>query len=156
MSRDATSFAVRALCIVLTATVVNAQEEPTIPPANDWYQSELAPLFGDKPWDRAAELSAHFSETIQIHGDSVQTVSTFEWLTEVLQELKIAGWIRSEIADVDSDQLNSTTVAFKTKWRDYYSGGNISYDCTWYLADFSDGTWRITDIAGITCNEHGL
>ncbi len=95
--------------------MVNAQEEPTIPPANDWYQSELAPLFGDKPWDRAAELSAHFSETIQIHGDSVQTVSTFEWLTEVLQELKIAGWIRSEIADVDSDQLNSTTVAFNSR-----------------------------------------
>lgn len=146
----------KILWILLLSSVVYAQDESAIPPADEWYKSEYAPLYGDKPWDKAAELAQHFTANVQIHGEPAETVDGLPWITDALQEWKIDGWIRSEIADMDYDLLNPTTASFKTKWRDYYSGGNVAYECTWYLADFADGAWKISALAGIDCAEHGL
>ena len=64
--------------------------------------------------------------------------------------------LSSELADLDFELLNETTASFKAKWRDYYSGGNIGYECGWYLADLIDGRWLIAEYATIVCGEHGL
>ncbi len=148
----------KALILMLVAGCgsVQAQEEATIPQADDWYKTEYAPLYADKPWDKAAEVTQYFDETIQIHDETTVSVNALQWITDAMQEWKIEGWIRSEIADIEVDELNATTVAFKTKWRDYYSGGNIAYSCGWYLADYGDGSWKFTDYGPITCSEHGL
>ncbi len=146
----------RLLCILLIVSAVYADDETTIPPADEWYRADYAPLYGDKPWEKAAELAEHFAATVQIHGESAETVDSLPWITDALQEWKIEGWIRSEIAEMEFDLLNPTTAAFKTKWRDYYNAGNVGYDCTWYLAGFIDGAWKITDVAGIDCAEHSL
>lgn len=150
------AYILRILFSALIFTTVHAQDESEIPPADAWYKSEYAPLYGEKPWEKAAELAAHFTDTVQIHNETSESVDGPQWITDALGEWKIAGWVRSEIADIDFEMLNPTTASFKTKWRDYYNGGNVGYDCTWYLADFIEGSWKISNVAGINCNEHGL
>ena len=143
-------------CIAIGCIAAYGQDENAIPPADQWYKTEYAPLFADKPWDKAADIASHYAETIQLHGEAIETVDALPWVTDALEEWKIQGWIRSEIADIEIDELNSTTVSFKTKWRDYFNGGNIAYECAWYLTDFINDSWKITACAEITCNEHGL
>ena len=132
-----------------------AEDDSTVSAAGDWYTSEYAALYFDKPWDKVDELVSHFAESIHDHDDG-QHYNAREWLSGDIEEWKIDGWIRSELANLEVDRLNASTVAFKAKWRDYYSGGNISHECGWYLADLIDDRWRITEYATITCSEHGL
>ncbi|MDJ0814243.1 MAG: hypothetical protein QNJ23_10980 [Woeseiaceae bacterium] len=141
--------------VLLVAGFAMAEDETAVPSANDWYKSEYATLYGDKPWDKVDELVSHFSESVHDHDDG-QQYNTHEWLSGGIEEWKIDGWIRSELANLDVDQLNPSTATFKAKWRDYYSGGNISYECGWYLADMVEGKWLITEYATIACGEHGL
>ncbi|NIS90375.1 MAG: hypothetical protein GTN98_09900 [Woeseiaceae bacterium] len=150
------AYILRILCGALIFTTVHAQDETAIPPADEWYKSEYAPLYGDKPWENADELAGHFTETVQIHNELIESLDSLQWISGALEEWKIAGWVRSEIAEMDFEMFNPTTASFKTRWRDYYNGGNIAYECTWYLADFVDGSWKISAVAGINCNEHGL
>lgn len=100
---------------LLVAGIALAEDELSIPAADDWYTSQYAPLYRDNPWEKAAE-----------------------------------------IAGLNFELLNETTASFKAKWRDYYSGGNIGYECGWYLADLIDGKWLITEYATIACGKHGL
>ncbi len=93
---------------------------------------------------------------MQIHNELIESLDSLQWISGALEEWKIAGWVRSEIAEMDFEMFNPTTASFKTRWRDYYNGGNIAYECTWYLADFVDGSWKISAVASINCNEHGL
>ncbi len=141
--------------VLLVAGFAMAEDETAVPSANDWYKSEYATLYGDKPWDKVDELVSHFSESVHDHDDG-QQYNTHEWLSGGIEEWKIDGWIRSELANLEVDQLNPSTATFKAKWRDYYSGGNISYECGWYLADLVEGKWLITEYATIACGEHGL
>jgi hypothetical protein len=147
------------VCALLSLNITaSAEDEPSVPSADDWYKSEYAPLYLDKPWDRLDELMEHFAETIRVHdGDSVDgVVNSREWLGGALQEWKIEGWLRSELAEYQSDHLNLHAVSFKVKWRDYYSGGNVGYECGWYLANLKDDKWMITGYATISCRDHGM
>jgi hypothetical protein len=141
---------------LLGAAVASAQDGPSIPAADTWYKSEYAPLYLDKPWEMAAEIAGHFAEEVHVHGEDAGMVNSLQWMSEALEEWKIDGWLRSELAGLDFELLNSRTASFKARWRDYYSGGNIGYECGWYLADFADGKWRISEYATIACSEHGL
>ncbi len=142
--------------VLLVPAVVMAQDEPAPPAADDWYTSEYAALYNDKPWEKAAEIAGHFAETVHVHGEDAGMYDSLQWMSEALEEWKIEGWIRSELAGLDFELLNPATASFKAKWRDYYSGGNIGYECGWYLAVLIDGRWRITEYATIACGEHGL
>lgn len=147
------------ICALLSLNITaSAEDESVVPSADEWYKSEYAPLYLDKPWDRLDELMEHFAETMHIHGGDSgdEVVNGREWLGGALQEWKIEGWLRSEIGEIDSDQLTPHAVTFKVKWRDYYSGGNVGYECGWYLADFDDSKWRISEYATISCADHGM
>ena len=141
---------------LLAGGIALAEDELSIPAADDWYTSEYAPLYHDKPWENAAEIVGHFAENVHVHGEGAGMYNSLQWMSEALEEWKIEGWVRSELADLDFELLNETTASFKAKWRDYYTGGNIGYECGWYLADLVDGRWRITEYATIACGEHGL
>ena len=141
---------------LLIPLVAIAEDESPVLAADDWYTSEYAPQDLDKPWEKAAEIAGHFTETVHVHGEQPGAHNSLQWMTEALEEWKIEGWIRSELADLQFELLNPATASFKAKWRDYYSGGNIGHECGWYLADLVDGKWLITEYATITCSEHGL
>ena len=144
-----------ALALLVAGNAL-AEDELSIPAADDWYRSAYAPLYLDKPWEKAAEIAGHFAEEVHVHGENAGTVNSLQWMTGALEEWKIDGWLRSELAGLDFELFNPRTASFKAKWRDYYSGGNIGYECGWYLADFVDGKWQISEYATIACGEHGL
>lgn len=147
----------RLIILLLAASVAaEAQEETVVPAADEWFQAIYAPLYQDKPWDRADELAGYFAATVHLHGDGQGSVNSREWIAENLREWKIDGWIQSEIDELEYDLLNDSTASFKVRWRDFYSGGNIAYECSWYLADLNDGQWLITEFAIIDCADHGL
>jgi len=95
------------VCALLSLNITaSAADESVVPSADDWYKSEYAPLYLDKPSDKLDELMEHFAETMHIHGGDSggEVVNGREWLGRALQEWKIEGWLRSEIAEIDSDQ----------------------------------------------------
>lgn len=141
--------------LALTANAI-AQDEGEIPSALDWYKNDYAQVYDDKPWEKADEVASFYAETIHNHDDGGSSHNSLEWVSALLEEWKIEGWIRSELADIAVDTLNPTTASVKAKWRDYYSGGNIGYECGWYLVDFSDGRWQISEYATISCADHGM
>ena len=141
--------------VLLAGGIALAEDEPSVPSALDWYKNEYATLYGDKPWEKVDELVSHFAENVHDHDDG-EHYNAHEWLSGGIEEWKIEGWLRSELAELEHDQLNASTATFKAKWRDYYTGGNIGHECGWYLADLVDGTWLITEYATIACSEHGL
>jgi hypothetical protein len=144
-----------AAALSISAFVL-AQEETAIPAADEWYKTQYAPLYQDKLWDKADELAQHFAETVHTHDDGGESVNGANWISDNLEAWKIDGWIRSELAELEFDLLNATTASFKAKWRDYYTGGNIAYECSWYLADFDGARWLISEYAAINCSDHGL
>lgn len=138
------------------STAVYAQDETEIPAADEWYKTQYAVLYDDKPWDKVDEIASFYAENMHVHGEDGGSFNSREWIAEELEGWKIEGWIRSELADLESELLNPNTATFKTKWRDYYTGGNIDYECSWYLSDFKNGKWLISEYAIIDCNEHGM
>jgi hypothetical protein len=147
---------VRALAITLLGAAAFAADHEDIPSPEDWYKNDYAPLYGDKPGDRAAEIAGHFADQVQVHGADPGTYDSLSWMSGAIEEWLNDGWLRSELAALQFDQLNSHTAAFKAKWRDYYTHDVTAYECGWYLADVIEGRWRITEYATIQCDEHGL
>lgn len=147
---------VKVLLTALLGTAAFAAHHEGVPSAEDWYKNDYAPLYGDQPGDKAAEIAGHFADTVQVHGAEPGTYDSLKWMSEAIIEWQSDGWIRSELAALQFDQLNTHTAAFKAKWRDHYSGGVTAYECGWYLADVIEGRWRITEYATIQCDEHGL
>ena len=137
-------------------SAIHAQDEAAIPAADEWYRAQYASLYDDKPWDKLDEIVPFYAESIHDHDGEGGSYNSREWLAEALEGWKIEGWIRSELSDLEYDLLNPTTASFKAKWRDYYTGGNIAYECSWYLADLQDGKWLISEFASIDCSNHGM
>jgi hypothetical protein len=137
-------------------SAIHAQDETEIPAADEWYRAQYAPLYDDKPWGKLEEIVPFYAETIHDHDGEGGSYNSREWLAEALEGWKIEGWIRSELADLDYELLNPNTASFKAKWRDYYTGGNVVYECSWYLSNFRNGKWLITEFATISCDDHGL
>jgi hypothetical protein len=144
------------IAVIGLSGAVQAQDEVEVPAADEWYKTQYAPLYDDKPWDKLDEIVSFYAENIHEHGREGGSHNSREWFAEALESWKIEGWIRSELAELNYELLNPNTASFKTKWRDYYTGGNISYECSWYLADFTNGKWLIAEYATINCSDHGL
>jgi len=145
-----------AIFLLAIAAGASAQDEVEIPSALDWYKNDYAQVYDENPWEKADEAASYYAETIHIHDDGGSSHNSHEWISALLEEWKIEGWIRSEVADIEVDALNSTTASVKAKWRDYYSGGNVGNECGWYLVDFVGGKWQISEYATITCVDHGM
>ena len=135
---------------------IHAQDEMVIPAADEWFKTQYAPLYDDKPWDKLEEIVPFYAETIHDHDGEGGSYNSREWLAEALQGWKAKGWIRSELADLDYDLLNPGTASFKAKWRYHYTGDYIAYECSWYLSDFRNGKWIITEFATINCKDHHM
>ena len=139
-------------------SVVSVQAETANHGADEWYKNHYAPLWKENSWDKLDEAAAHYDKTIQVHpptGDVTQ-VDSRQWLQESLQEWKADGWVGSDIAAYQFDQLNPSTATFKVKWRSWYVEADEDFECSWYLADARSGSWVITQYATIDCAEHSL
>ena len=146
-------------CIVLPClAVLSAEAETTAPTADDWYKNQYAPLWQENSWDKLEEIAGFYDKTISYHplDGNITTIRSRPWLAENLQEWKSDGWLGSDIAAFQSDQLNLSTTTFKTMWRDWYADGHEEFSCGWYMADFKGDGWKFSQYIEIDCAEHDL
>lgn len=125
---------------------------------DDWYQNLYAPLWKENAWNKLEEGLAFYDETLYLHPAEgpITAVDSREWLAKSLAGWKADGWLGSAVTELRSDQLNPSTVAFKAKWKDWYTDGTEEFSCGWYVADLEGDTWVFTQYAEIDCAEHDI
>ena len=146
-------------CVGLLLLVTVAGRAETVPPdPDDWYQNQYAPLWKENTWDKVEQAATYYDETVYLHppDGSLTAVSGLDWLTTAIAGWKADGWLGSAVVGYRSDRLNSSTIAFYTKWHDWYAEGHEDYSCGWYLADLKDNVWVFTQYAEIDCTERDL
>ena len=74
-------------------------------------------------------------------------------LRDNMQEWRSTGWLGSEVAGHQFEQINLSTVVIKTKWRDSYADGSEDFECSWNLVDYEKDTWAINYDVVIDCDE---
>lgn len=143
--------------VVLLATPAAGTESiPRDPDA--WYRNHYAPLWEENTWDKVDEISSYYGETVYVHPPDgpITPVNGQEWLAEAIGGWKADGWIGSDLVDIELQEINASTVTFKTRWLDRYVDDFEEYSCGWYLADLTNGRWLFTQYAEIDCAEHGF
>ena len=119
-------------CIILSwLSVSSARADTSALAADDWYKNQYAPIWKENTWDKLEEVAGFYDETISYHppNGNFTTIVSRTWLKESLQEWKSDGWLGSDIAAFQSDQLNLSTVTFKIMWRDWYADGHEEFSC---------------------------
>lgn len=126
--------------------------------ADDWFLNHYASFWSDNPTEKLEEGVGHYAETVYLHpaDGNVTAVNGREWLAGLLIEWASDGWLTSEVAELKSDQVNTTTATFTVKWKDRYEDGSEEFSCSWYVADLDGETWLVTQYADIGCADHGL
>ena len=140
-----------ALAYLLSIGTVIADE--SIPDAENWYRTSYAPLWSGSPVDDVDRILEHYAPEIVTH-ESDGTISREEqvaWLATPMQEWVSQGWVRAEMTALNTHLINASTAAFVATWKDYYDDGSTEVSCGWYLADFVDDEWMITEYADTTC-----
>jgi len=137
---------------------MSVQADTTTQAVDDWYLKQYAPLWKEGAWNKLEEATAYYDETLYLHppDGTITPVDSRPWLARSLEGWKADGWLGSDVAELRSDQLNPTTVAFKAKWRDWYTDGTEEFSCGWYVADLKGDRWVFTQYTEIDCAEHNL
>jgi hypothetical protein len=143
---------------LLLVPFVSAYSDDATMTAFDTYKNHYGPVWEENAWDKIDEAVSYYDDILYVHSTdgSVLSVNVPEWMVELIEGWKADGWVGSSVADLQADQLNETTVSFKSKWLDWYEDGTKEYSCAWYLADLKDGRWVFTNYADIDCAEHDL
>jgi hypothetical protein len=138
----------------LFSSPANSEDEVMSPA--DWYQNHYARVWKENSWDKLEEIAFFYDETLYIHSPDgpMTSVISREWSADSVAVWKAEGWLGSDVSELRVDQLNATTVAFKSKWRDWYADGTEVFSCAWYLADLKGGRWLFTQFADMDCDEH--
>lgn len=138
------------LSVSAAALAGDYQEDP-----EKWYSESYAPLWAGTPAADIAEILSHYSKEILTH-ESDGPVEAYEqnaWLAEPMAEWVAEGWLRAKLVALDTRHLNETTATFLATWKDEYSDGSTEVSCGWYLADYMDGGWLITEYTDAACPE---
>ncbi len=126
----------------------------SVPDPEQWYLNSYAPLWNGTPAADIDKILDHYADEIVTH-ESDGAISRDDqdaWLAEPMAEWVEEGWLRAELTELDTHYINETTAAFVGTWTDYYDDGSTEVSCGWYLADFLDGEWIITEYADTDCS----
>lgn len=126
--------------------------------SSDWFKSSYGALWEDKPWDNAAEIMAHYRESVTYYPDDgePESLSRQAFIGDSLSEWQAEGWLSSVLAAHQSSRVNDSTVIHTTRWLDAYEDGSSESSCGWYLTSRSDDRWVIAAYADIACSDFGL
>ncbi len=142
-----------SIALFLSATAVGASAE--IPDPDAWYRSSYAPLWNaEKPAEEIDAILAHYAQKIVTHSNDgeISRDGQRAWLAEPMAEWVAEGWLRAELTDLETRSINDSTASFVAKWTDHYADGSTEVSCGWYLADYLDGGWIITEYADTPCS----
>jgi len=140
-------------CSWLLAGSVTASE--TVASAGSWVRDAYAPLWETEPWNNQEKLAGFYRETLPVlhAGGEFVLANNNQWLAALFEEWLASGWYSSNLADLRSEAINDSTVAFRMRWEDHYKDGSIEYSCGWYLAHNSGNTWQFTVYADQQCTD---
>ncbi len=120
--------------------------------AENWFINHYAPLWknGDNLLLKKLEYFYHPSGFMRQQGKLIQWQfpATFEGL---LLSVKEAGWQSAKVLSIQPQQINQHSVALTVIWQSEYSSRAKVISCEWYLADFEQSRWRITQHNFIHC-----
>lgn len=141
------------LLSVLSALGCTCALGQDVPDPAAWYQESYAPLWSDTPAQDVDKILAHYAREIVTHeGDgTISRDDRQSWLAEPMAEWVAEGWLRAEMTALQTQRINATTAAFVATWKDYYDGGETEVSCGWYLADYMEEGWLITEYADTDC-----
>ncbi|MEM7359397.1 MAG: hypothetical protein AAF431_09880 [Pseudomonadota bacterium] len=140
------------LAVFLTILLSSAHAAK-IPDPDKWFKKEYAKLWSKTPWKKRDEILSHYVENFTEHpADGFQrTYSRQDFIGDEMLTWKSQGWLSSNIAAFQSEQINDTTVMFRVMWRDDYKSGEMEISCGWYMADFNGEKWLFTQYADFEC-----
>ena len=141
-----------ALAVVAFATAHAGQS------AEDWFRNDYAAQWGHKPWDNVDAIIASYTDTYTYHeSDGSDRVNNpGRDMGNNIDTWRSEGWLGSDLATLTIDELNAGTVAFKAKWRNFYTDGSEDFECGWYMVRRAADSWHITAYADIDCAAQGL
>ncbi len=144
--------------LVFGLAVTDAVADTSTADPEEWYVKGYAPHWNEAPWESLEQISAYYDQKILSHDASgkIESVTSQEWLDVAIKGWQADAWTGSELVGIQTDRLNESTVAFKSRWLDHYKDREDEYSCGWYLADLRDGSWVFTNYADIDCTDHGM
>lgn len=140
-----------AVLLPLVSSAALADSGPRDPDA--WYRTSYAPLWGATPAEDMERILAHYAQEVVTHeaDGAVLREDKVSWLAEPMQTWVAEGWLRAELTALVTQSINSSTASFVATWTDHYDDGSTEVSCGWYLADWIDGGWIITEYADTNC-----
>ena len=154
MTRQRTLFMgfIAALCMLFSGVLFGSENDLG---AEQWYRESYAPLWADDPQGNVGAAAAFYAATLTIHSQDggLSVVNTSEWIRDSVTGWIAEGWLTSDLAGLEAQEINSTTFSFTTRWQDHYRDQDSEYSCGWYLVDRVDGEWKISGYAESECKE---
>ncbi len=119
-----------------------------------WFRDGYAPLWNERPGEQLDAMLTYYAAEIVSHRATgeITTDDSAEWLGPSVETWLAEGWLRSELAGLDVDRVNESTVVFKARWADFYANQPTDYSCGWYLADYRESGWSFTSYADLDCS----
>lgn len=117
-----------------------------------WFRDGYAALYVEDAWDKADEFAQYFTAEIQYRSDAGLVETDVDgFVVNSLDGWRDEGWLGTDVANLETRLLNSTTVVFDVRWHDRNDDGSTEDSCGWYFADKVDGTWLLSQYMATTC-----
>ena len=142
-----------AIPVLLATSLPVTSQADDMDSADSWFQNSYGPLWADAPFDNVDAILDHYSAEIVTHSSdgAIHRTPRREWLMVPMDSWQAEGWLRAELTDAQTTNVNATTASIMTTWKDYYREGLTEVSCGWYLVDKIDGQWQITTYADTPC-----
>jgi len=145
----------RLLCTtILLATFALPAAAGDADELDEWFRDGYAALYVENAWDRADEFAQYFTDKIAFRSDDGLVISNVDdFVVNSLPVWRDEGWVGSDVANLETRVLNTTTVVFDIKWHDRNADGSTEHECGWYVADKVDGKWLLSQYIQTACAE---
>ena len=142
-----------SLMMILLSAVSVMTHAGDMDSADSWFQNSYGPLWADAPFDNIDAILDHYSAEIVTHSSdgAIHRTPRREWLAAPMDSWQAEGWLRAELTDAQTTNVNATTASIMTTRKDYYREGLTEVSCGSYLVDKIDDQWQITTYADTPC-----
>jgi hypothetical protein len=103
------------LLVLLAAMPASAD---TAEDLDQWFRDGYAALYVENAWDHADDFAQYLAEEIVVRSDDgVETTDVNGFVVDLLDGWRNEGWLGTDVADLETKLLNSTTAVFDIKAR---------------------------------------
>ncbi|NCF16263.1 MAG: hypothetical protein GWP62_13190 [Gammaproteobacteria bacterium] len=139
------------LLVLLAAMPASAD---TAEDLDQWFRDGYAALYVENAWDHADDFAQYLAEEIVVRSDDgVETTDVNGFVVDLLDGWRNEGWLGTDVADLETKLLNSTTAVFDIKWLDRNDDGSTELSCGWYLADKVGDKWLLSQYISMKCTD---